>query len=157
MRRLHDRYDRITKSLHLCNVFVWLRLKRDGNVALFSRERGQRFTTSGNLDLVGDPRIIAPERLNRAIQKARNGGLDTEYFHKTTAQLLQIIDLRLQTVEVPHRCARLPREHLAGGGQAYAGRMSLEQRRAEFLFEQRDLAANRRWGDVQHLGRTTNR
>src|ERR1700756_2531471 len=126
MRRMHDRYDRIAESLYLSDVFVWSGLKSDGNVALLPRERGQRFDTSGDLDGVGDPRIVAPELFHRAIQKARDGGLDAAYPHESTAQLLQIIDLRMQAVEVPHRRTRLPCKYLAGRRQAYAGRMSFE-------------------------------
>ncbi len=118
MRRIHDRNDRITEGLHLGNVVVWPWLKGHGNVALFLHERRQRFDTSGNPDFVGDPWIIAPELFHGAIQKTRNGRLDADGLHKSTAQMLEIIDLRLQTIEVPHRRVHLPHEYLAGCRQA---------------------------------------
>src|ERR1700722_19671225 len=113
---MHDCYDRIAESLYLSNVVVRLGLKGDGNVALLPCERGQGFDASSNMDLVSDPRVSAAELMHRAIQQTRDCGLDAEYPHNSTAQLLQIINLRLKTFEVPHRRVRLQRECLAGCG-----------------------------------------
>src|SRR5215469_2240097 len=156
MMRVHDGADRLLRRTQDGHFTMRLWVENDAEVALLLGDAIDCFPGSGDYDIVSDSGVSPGELAQCAEQQVSDGalrGIDTDV---APTKLGEIIDLGFRPLEIAQRCPRLACKNLAGCSQADTERVSFEERRAEFLFEECDLPADSRSGDVQNLAGTTN-
>jgi hypothetical protein len=148
MGGMHYRNDGASQRLDLLDIGMGWRLETDRDIAFFRGQRGNGPGSASHLHFIGDSGVRARKLRHGTVHNTGDGKLDTGDPYRAAPELLQIIDFRVQTLEIPYGRPRLPGEDLSCHREAHTRRMPLEQRHAIRPLEQRDLPANRRWGDV---------
>src|SRR5260221_11732725 len=100
---MHDGHDRIAKGALLEHIAVRLRVERNRDIALVSRERSQGLATSGYVQFVSDPRMFARKIGHGPIQQAPDRAPNAKDLHSSAAQFLQAIEIGVVTSKIAQR------------------------------------------------------
>ncbi len=128
------------------------RPKHQGEIDTVIHEFGDGVDVIEHADIEVDLAVPCAKFRDHPRQEIERQRLAAGNAHGAAAKTAQILDVRPRAFQFRALLANVADKHLAGGGEAHAARLALEQRRAEFGLKVHDPAVDRGSGDIEPAG-----
>src|SRR3984885_9437072 len=117
--------------------------------------RGQclhRLVGAAHPDIEGYVRILRVEAVKDRRHKTLDSCLETADVDAAGVEILQRGDMRFDARELTHHAVDLRKQNLSGGSEFHALSAAVKHWRTKLVLKLRDLAADRRRGDMKPVG-----